>query len=41
MPGVYLPGLMPPGTGDARVALEAYPGLLAREVLQRAQLQKR
>ncbi|WP_288483204.1 DUF429 domain-containing protein [uncultured Acidovorax sp.] len=34
--GVYLPGLMPPGTGDAqRVALEAYPGLLAREVLQR------
>ena len=33
---VYLPGLMPPGTGDAqRVALEAYPGLLAREVLQR------
>lgn len=34
--GVYLPGLMPPGTGDAQcVALEAYPGLLAREVLQR------
>ena len=34
--GVYLPGLMPSGTGDAqRVALEAYPGLLAREVLQR------
>jgi len=34
--GVYLPGLMPPGTGDAqRVALEAYPGLLAREVLRR------
>lgn len=34
--GVYLPGLMPPGTGDAqRVALESYPGLLAREVLQR------
>ena len=34
--GVYLPDLMPPGTGDAqRVALEAYPGLLAREVLQR------
>ena len=34
--GVYLPGLMPPGTGDAqRVALEAYPGLLAREVLGR------
>lgn len=33
---VYLPGLMPPGTGDAqRVALEAYPGLLAREVLRR------
>ena len=29
--GVYLPGLMPPGTGDAqRVALESYPGLLAR-----------
>ena len=34
--GVYLPGLMPPGKGDAqRVALEAYPGLLAREVLGR------
>jgi hypothetical protein len=37
--GVYLPGLMPPGDGAAqgapRVALEAYPGLLAREVLQR------
>ena len=34
--GVYLPGPMPPGTGDAqRVALEAYPGLLAREVLRR------
>lgn len=31
--GVHLPGLHP---GDARrVALEAYPGLLAREVLQR------
>ena len=31
--GVHLPGLH---TGDARrVALEAYPGLLAREVLQR------
>ena len=37
--GVWLPGLMPPGEGAAegvqRVALEAYPGLLAREVLQR------
>ena len=34
--GVYLPGLMPPGTGDAqRVALAAYPGLLAPEVLRR------
>lgn len=37
--GVWVPGLMSPGAvgaGDARrVALEAYPGLLAREVLQR------
>jgi hypothetical protein len=37
--GVFVPGLMASGaesTGDAqRVALEAYPGLLAREVLQR------
>ncbi|MCZ8091945.1 MAG: DUF429 domain-containing protein [Acidovorax sp.] len=37
--GVFVPGLMPPGEGGAegvlRVALEAYPGLLAREVLQR------
>jgi hypothetical protein len=37
--GVFLPGLMPcpaESTGQARrVALEAYPGLLAREVLQR------
>jgi hypothetical protein len=35
--GVYLPGLQsppPPGSGGTlRVALEAYPGLLAREVL--------
>ena len=34
--GVYLPGLMPHDKCDEqRVALEAYPGLLAREVLQR------
>ena len=33
--GVYLPGLMPPDPGAQRVALEAYPGLLAREVLGR------
>jgi hypothetical protein len=32
--GVYLPGLLPPPTqAPAKVALEAYPGLLAREVL--------
>lgn len=37
--GVWVPGLMSPGAvgaGDARrVALEAYPGLLAREILAR------
>lgn len=34
--GVHLPGLQPPGQGDAqRVALEAYPGMLARAVLGR------
>lgn len=33
--GVYLPGLMQPQPGAERVALEAYPGLLAREVLGR------
>ena len=33
--GVYLPGLMPHQPGAQRVALEAYPGLLAREVLGR------
>jgi hypothetical protein len=35
--GVFLPGLQPPEPGDGRaggrVGLEAYPGLLAREVL--------
>ena len=31
--GVYLPGLQPPPQAPQRVALEAYPGLLAREVL--------
>lgn len=31
--GAYLPGLQPPQDATARVALEAYPGLLAREVL--------
>ena len=31
--GVYLPGLQPQGRATAKVALEAYPGLLAREVL--------
>lgn len=31
--GVYLPGLQPPPREPGRVALEAYPGLLAREVL--------
>jgi hypothetical protein len=31
--GVYLPGLQPPPQAPERVALEAYPGLLAREVL--------
>jgi hypothetical protein len=31
--GVYLPGLQPTGRAAAKVALEAYPGLLAREVL--------
>ena len=35
--GVHLPGLHegPPGQAGRRVALESYPGLLAREVLQR------
>ncbi|WP_099732904.1 DUF429 domain-containing protein [Delftia sp. 60] len=34
--GVHLPGLQPPGEGDARrVALEAYPGMLARAVIGR------
>jgi len=31
--GVYLPGLQPVHRASAKVALEAYPGLLAREVL--------
>jgi hypothetical protein len=31
----YLPGLQPPQEATSRVALEAYPGLLAREVLGR------
>jgi hypothetical protein len=31
--GAYLPGLQSPKEGASRVALEAYPGLLAREVL--------
>ena len=31
--GAYLPGLQLPPPGAPRVALEAYPGLLAREVL--------
>jgi hypothetical protein len=31
--GVYLPGLQPVQADPAKVALEAYPGLLAREVL--------
>jgi hypothetical protein len=31
--GVYLPGLQPLASAVDRVALEAYPGLLAREVL--------
>jgi len=31
--GVYLPGLQPPELDCGRVALEAYPGLLARELL--------
>ncbi|WP_395667481.1 DUF429 domain-containing protein [Rhodoferax sp.] len=30
---VYLPGLHPPEPGSRKVALEAYPGLLARELL--------
>jgi hypothetical protein len=34
--GAHLPGLQPPGEGDARrVALEAYPGMLARAVIGR------
>ena len=33
--GVHLPGVMPHHPGAQRVALEAYPGLLAREVLGR------
>lgn len=34
--GVHLPGLQQPGEGDARrVALEAYPGMLARAVIGR------
>ncbi|WP_216294104.1 DUF429 domain-containing protein [Delftia acidovorans] len=34
--GVHLPGLQRPGEGDARrVALEAYPGMLARAVIGR------
>jgi hypothetical protein len=34
--GLHLPAVMAPGDGDARrVALEGYPGLLAREVLGR------
>lgn len=31
--GVYLPGLQPLCQASAKVALEAYPGMLAREVL--------
>jgi hypothetical protein len=31
--GVYLPGLQPLSSAEARVALESYPGLLAREIL--------
>ncbi len=31
--GAYLPGLQPASQATAKVALEAYPGLLAREVL--------
>ena len=31
--GAYFPGLQPEPTGEGRVALEAYPGMLAREVL--------
>jgi hypothetical protein len=31
--GVYLPGLMPLSKAPAKVALEAYPGMLAREIL--------
>ncbi len=31
--GVYLPGLQPIGRAGPRVALESYPGLLARELL--------
>jgi Protein of unknown function (DUF429) len=31
--GVYMPGLQPLGQSGARVALEAYPGMLARELL--------
>jgi hypothetical protein len=31
--GVYLPGLQPASCATEKVALEAYPGLLAREVL--------
>jgi hypothetical protein len=33
--GATLPGLHEAGTDPTRVALEAYPGLLAREILQR------
>ena len=33
--GVYLPGLQPPPQAPQRVALEAYPGLLARELIGR------
>ena len=33
--GVYLPGLQRPSQAKPKVALEAYPGLLAREVLGR------
>ena len=31
--GVYMPGLQPASQAASKVALEAYPGLLAREVL--------
>ena len=31
--GVYLPGLLPAPMAPGKVALEAYPGMLAREVL--------